>query len=192
MVCKLLILGGKQFHSDRLLETFLCGLAGELGVSQALSYNLAHKAAEAVAIVQGQAVVVAENLLVNIAEQVEWFDRNVGPAQAAFQQPPEVLDPVGVNVAVDVGLHVIDDFVVIVGLEPEVGLQLVGEDVSALLDVLFGTRVPRLLSATTIALILPPRCKMPCTPVLSEYPPPLPSSARALRSLCMFRALPPM
>jgi hypothetical protein len=51
------------------------------------------------------ALVVAKRLLVQIAEQVERLDADVGSFQAALQQRPEILDSVRVDVAVDVSFR---------------------------------------------------------------------------------------
>ena len=47
-------------------------------------------------------IIVAVRLLVQIAEEVERFDRHVGSADTALQKRPEVLKAVGVDVSVHV------------------------------------------------------------------------------------------
>ena len=68
-----------------LVSTRLQGrlLAGQLVPRQPLAYNLAYHDIEAVAVVH-LAIVVAENLFIQIPEQVERFNRNVGALQATF------------------------------------------------------------------------------------------------------------
>jgi hypothetical protein len=45
------------------------------------------------------AIVVAENLLINIAIKVERLYRNIGSLQATLQEAPEVFDSVSVDAA---------------------------------------------------------------------------------------------
>ena len=72
---------------------------------QALADDALHGKVEAFG-VSHLAVVVAIGLFVQIAEQVERLDADIGSAdQAAFQQAPEVLQTVGVDIAVDVLLR---------------------------------------------------------------------------------------
>jgi hypothetical protein len=40
---------------------------------------------------------------------MEWLDADVRSLQTALEQTPEILDPVRVNVAFDVGFRVVDD-----------------------------------------------------------------------------------
>ena len=81
-------------------------------------------------------IIESENLFIDVPEQMEWLDRNVGAVQAALQQRPEVLNPVRVNIAVHVGFHVIDSFVSVVGLEPPVSGPFVRVHRGALFYVL--------------------------------------------------------
>jgi hypothetical protein len=50
-------------------------------------------------------------LLIEIAEQVEGLDADLGVLDPALQQAPEVLDAVSVHVAPHIGLSMIDDLV---------------------------------------------------------------------------------
>ena len=40
---------------------------------------------------------------------MEWFDRYVGALESAFQQAPEVFEPIGVDRAIDVGFGMVND-----------------------------------------------------------------------------------
>jgi hypothetical protein len=44
-------------------------------------------------------IVETESLLVEIPEQVEWFDADICALQSAFQQTPEVFESVGMNLS---------------------------------------------------------------------------------------------
>ena len=46
--------------------------------------------------------VVAENLFVEVAKQMEWLDADIGALQLALEQAPEVFESVGVNLSVNV------------------------------------------------------------------------------------------
>ena len=86
-------------------------------------------------------------LFVNVAEQVEWLDADVGSVQATLQETPEVFHSVGVNVSVHVFDRVIDDSVPVVGLKPVIGFQFIGEDCRASFDVLTNLRLKFLLAS---------------------------------------------
>src|ERR1017187_6592733 len=89
-------------RGSRALEGFRCArpllrLAGQLGIREALAHDLANQKTEAVGIAQGQAIIESESLLIHVAEQVEGFDRNVGPADGPLQKTPEILHAVGMH-----------------------------------------------------------------------------------------------
>ena len=94
---------------------WICLLTDQLLIGEALSGDLGHGQREAVQIVDGvafpAAIVEAEHLLIEVAEEMEGFDADVGSVDAALEAGPEVLDSVGVNIAIDVLLGVIDDAV---------------------------------------------------------------------------------
>jgi hypothetical protein len=81
------------------------------------------------------AFVVAERLLIQIAEQMEGLDADVGSFQAALQQRPEILDPVRVDVAVNVLFRVVHELVNVVRIEAGIGRQFIGEDFRARFDI---------------------------------------------------------
>src|ERR1035437_5556228 len=109
----------KKLRSERDLNAFLRStlpakgleirftlLSSEFCIGQTLPYNVAHCQAESIKVihrvVRSCAIIVAEYLLIHIAVKVEWFDGNVGSADPALQQTPEVFNPVGVDAATDV------------------------------------------------------------------------------------------
>jgi hypothetical protein len=69
------------------------------------------------------AIVVAERLFVEIAEQMERFDAHIGSTDSAFQEGPEVFESVCVNLAVNVLFGVIYYAMSVVLCEPIIGLQ---------------------------------------------------------------------
>ena len=73
-------------------------MANQLLVHNPLTNDFANEKAEAVCIAQGQTIVESECLFVNITEQVKWLDTDIGTLNTAFQQAPEILTSVGVNV----------------------------------------------------------------------------------------------
>jgi len=54
------------------------------------------------------AIVVPENLFVEIAEKMEWFDIDVSALQSALEQAPEVLQSVCVYLSIDVAFRVVN------------------------------------------------------------------------------------
>lgn len=113
----------------RLIDSFrFTNLAGEFSVGQGLARDLRDNRTKAVGVVHLVSIVVAKRLLVDVAEQVERFDRNVGAMKAALQQRPKILNGVGVSVAVHILDRVIDDGVLIVGVQTFIRFQFVAED----------------------------------------------------------------
>jgi hypothetical protein len=92
-------------------------LAGGLIPGEAFPHHLRRSQFEAVEIAHVVSVVVSERLFIEVPEQVEGLDRNIGTADAALQERPKVLDGVGVYVAVHVGHGVIYHFVRVVALQ---------------------------------------------------------------------------
>ena len=66
----------------------LLSLAGELIERQPLADDLPNGQIEAVTVVHALAVVVAEPLLIKVAEQMKWLYRDVRSLQSALQQVP--------------------------------------------------------------------------------------------------------
>jgi hypothetical protein len=96
---------GKEVSSSSLLS-----LAREFFVRHAPSDNLFHDGGEAFRI-GGLAVVIAKCLFIEVAEQVEGLNADVGAVQAALQETPEVFHAVRVNISANVFLSVIDNVV---------------------------------------------------------------------------------
>jgi hypothetical protein len=82
------------------------------------------------------AKVVAENLFVKVAEQMEWLDANIGSLQLALEQTPEVFESVGVNLPVNVPLGVVDNLMLeSLRFESLIGHECIGVDRTACLNV---------------------------------------------------------
>jgi hypothetical protein len=76
---------------------------------------------------------------------MERLDRNIGALQAAFQETPEVLHSIGVNLAVNVGFGVINDLVGVF-IQPVIGKKLIGVDGRSRFNVLTQVSLKRLLA----------------------------------------------
>lgn len=93
---------------------------------------------EAVAVVKfvlfGRAIVVAENLLVNVAEKVKWFDAYVGSLESAFEKRPEILQSVCVDLPINVSHRMVNNLVLeSFVVESLIGHEIVGINRTALL-----------------------------------------------------------
>lgn len=110
-------------------------LAGQGGIGEALAEHsrARFKESQAVALL---AIVEPIRLLVEVAEQMERFNRHVGALDGALQQAPEVLAPVGVNLAVYVLFGMVDHAVDEVGVQSTIGAEVVGVDVGTRFHVL--------------------------------------------------------
>ena len=79
-------------------------LAGDFGESQPLADDLRYRQVESVTVSHfaffGCAIVVAECLFIQVTEQVERFDADIGSFESALEKGPEVLKAVGVNLAI--------------------------------------------------------------------------------------------
>lgn len=91
-----------------LSHLFRLFLSSQLAIRQTLSNNTMHRSQEAVGIVT-KSLIEAKRLLVQISEHMKRFDRNVGAFNTALQERPEVLDPVRVNRAVNVGFRMANE-----------------------------------------------------------------------------------
>ena len=88
--------------------------ASEIGVGETTASNLAHSKRESLGVGHGSfvsvfAVVVSENLFVDIARQMERLNSNVGSTKATLQEAPEVLQAIRVDSAVDVPFGMINN-----------------------------------------------------------------------------------
>ena len=138
---------GPRFSVRALIQSFRSNLAGDFGPGQTLSYDLSNSQIKAVTVVHVPAVIEPKRLLIDVAEQVERLDADIGAVQSALQEAPEVLHTIGVYVLIHVLDRVIDDGMFVFGLQSVVREQFVGEDRSASLDVLFNLRLQFFLSA---------------------------------------------
>ena len=103
-------------------------LPGEHGIGDALADSGFRSLQEAPAVVVlVLSLVEAEGLLVEVAEEMKGLDAHIGSIDGALQKAPEVLDAVGVNVAANVGLCVVDDLVFEFLPELSVGPERIGE-----------------------------------------------------------------
>ena len=58
-----------------------------------------------------------ESLFVKIPSQMEWVNINVSPSNCTFQETPEVLNAIGMNMSFDVSLCVVNNFVDILTIQ---------------------------------------------------------------------------
>lgn len=97
-------------------------LAGQLSIGKPFAENAFNSANEPGG-VAGLPVVIAIGLLIKVSEQVERLNADVSSLDGPLQETPEVLNPIGVNLAPDVCLGMVNDLVgvgvcqIIVGLE---------------------------------------------------------------------------
>ena len=103
-------------------------LPGKLSISEALAGDLGNRQSEPLGIIHFLARVVAECLFVDIPEQVERLNADVGPVQATLQETPEVLHRVRVDVSIYVLNGVVDYGVLVFVLQTVVGLQGIAEN----------------------------------------------------------------
>src|SRR5439155_22144779 len=75
------------------------------------------------------------------------FDTYIGSADSAFQQAPEVLQPVGVNRAINVSNGMVDNFMGVLSRQSFVGFQIVAVESRACLNMLLDFGLKRSLSA---------------------------------------------
>jgi hypothetical protein len=133
---------GKEGSSSSLLK-----LARQFFVGHTPSNNLFHDCGKAFG-VRSFPVVAPKRLFVKIPEQVEGLNTDVGAVQATLQKTPEVFHRVGVNVAVNVLDGVVDDLVLIVGIQTVIGEQFIAEDGRASFDALADCALKFFLTAS--------------------------------------------
>src|ERR1035441_3477664 len=146
-------------------------LAGEFRIGEALAHAFANQITEAVRASQRQAIIITKRLFIDIPEQVERLYAHVGAVQSALQQTPEILDTVGVDIAIHVRFHVVDYVMGEIGLKPEVRLQFVGENVGTRFNVLVDVGYQRtaLRIADDGSLDLAAALENPLYPDLADY-----------------------
>jgi hypothetical protein len=91
-------------------------LAGKLFVLKALSYDLLQNLSEPLGI-RALALVEPKTLFVKIPEQVKRFNAYIRAFDHSLEQAPKVLNPVRVNVSVDVFFRVVNDHVKVIGIQ---------------------------------------------------------------------------
>lgn len=79
--------------------------------------------------------VVPKHLFIQIAEQVEWLDRNVGALESSLEKRPEVFHAVCVNLSVNVLLGVVNGLVDEILVQSPIGKKCIGVDRAASIDV---------------------------------------------------------
>jgi hypothetical protein len=88
-------------------------LARQFGISEALAPNLRHKQGEAISIresvVLRRTVVVTKHLFAEVLVKVKRLNRRIRSAQSPLQQTPEVIEPLSMNLPIDVFLGVVDN-----------------------------------------------------------------------------------
>lgn len=103
-------------------------LTGQFYVGQALVEHLADQFTGSFPIARRLAIVEPKGLLVEIPEQMEGFDAHIGSLESALKQIPEAFKIVGMNVSVRILDGVVNDRVLVVGVQAFIGQQLICED----------------------------------------------------------------
>jgi hypothetical protein len=116
------LLGGLIFASESL-------------PCEATAYDLTAHEREALGISQF-APVIAEGLFIQIPEQMERLNTDVGPVQLPFNETPKVFHRVRVNIAVRVLNRMVHDDSLVFGAKPIVGLQSIAIQRGTSLNVL--------------------------------------------------------
>ena len=122
-------------------------LAGDFGIGQALAHDLRDGKVKAVAVIHVLAVVVAEALLVEVAKQMERFNRNIGALEPALQQTPKVFHSVCMNLTVNIFHSVVNNLMHVLRAEPFVRKQRIAVDRGARRDMLSDFALKRLTVA---------------------------------------------
>lgn len=115
-------------------------------------------------------------MLVEVAEQVEGLDADVYPRQAALQEVPEVLQPVRVNLILDLCLSMVGDLVDIVLGQTEIPSMCFRVNRFApgsTCTLASPCRVARSVLHTTLARTSPCHSSKPITATLPMPPVPL-------------------
>jgi hypothetical protein len=121
-----------------------CRLAGggfppasdQFGVRQALADNLPDGKIETFRVIHILPVIEAKCLLIDIAKQVVWLNRNVCAIDSALQQAPEVFQSVRVYVLPDVFNRMVNDFVRVFFRQAVIGFQRIAIQRRSDFDVL--------------------------------------------------------
>jgi len=114
------------------------------------------------------ACVESVRFFVQVAEQVEGLDGNIGSLDRALQQGPEVFEPIGMDGPAHIGFGMVD-YRVSVGVgQTIVGLEGVGVDVGAWLDVHADLGCER--TASSVRYMLHPYATVPIRAVPLQEP----------------------
>jgi hypothetical protein len=105
-------------------------------VGKALTYDLRYSQLKTPKIVCIFSVVIPEYLFVDVAEQVIWLYADICSVESAFQQAPEILNSICVDIAVHVLNGVVDDCVILAFCESVIGLQFVSKERATSFDIL--------------------------------------------------------
>src|SRR5262249_12492684 len=76
-------------------------------------------------------LIVPEGLLVEIAEQMERLDADIGSLNASLEQAPKILNTVGVHVPFNVALRVIDELMNVFTIQSGIRCQFVSEQLNS-------------------------------------------------------------
>lgn len=105
--------------------------SGDFRVGETFAENMRENVIKSLAVVNrgffASAIVETESLFIQIPEQVERFDANIGSLETALQQAPVVFEAVGVHVPTHVFVGVVNHFVSELTIEVIIGRQLIGE-----------------------------------------------------------------
>jgi hypothetical protein len=118
------------------------GFSGKTSMRQPLPGDRPHYDCESLSIAK-LAMVESKRLLIDVSKQIERLDADVGSVQTTLKQAPEVLQSIGVHLAIHITLGMVDDIMRVIGAEPKVGDGFVGVHMGTGFNVvpLLGTRV---------------------------------------------------
>jgi len=137
--------------------------------------------------------VIAENLFIQIPEEMELFDADICAFQLPLEQAPEVFESVGVNLSINVAFRMVHDLMLeVLVLEHIVGVESVSVDRAVRFDVTANLSSKNWLSAigNDGCADLATALKHSMMGLLSLVP--VSVIRRRRLSPCMNRAAPPM
>ena len=105
---------------------FRLRLANQLVECEALTDDLADSQVETILVLESHAVIITEGLFVQIAEKVERLNRNIRAVNTTFQEAPEILKLVRMDLPAHILYGVVHDFM-LKFIEAVLGLQGVRE-----------------------------------------------------------------
>lgn len=91
----------------------------EVIIGETLASKRVTNASEAASIVS-LSVIEPEYLFVQVAEEMEWLDAYIGALDCSLQEAPKVLNAVCVNLAIDIPLGMVNNAMIVIGLEVSV------------------------------------------------------------------------